>query len=127
MKKIGAAISVDQEYFLIWPKSIFHTRSMRRSFREKCNNLSKMTPSVPDFIYKALALDSTTAYHKDMEERICLVFLVDHGIIQDLRHLNVRRPTKTFDNFLEKLSAILESITAEDDRRHGVGYLAIWI
>ncbi len=56
-----------------------------------------------------------------------MIFLGETGLLADLRKLNPGRPTGTFDVFFEKLSEIVESVTAADERRHNVAHISQWI
>ena len=104
----------------------YHTRAMKRSFKEKINNISKISPSVLDLIYKELTLDAATAAHPDIQERLCLISLGETDLIADLRHLNPGRPNK-FDEYFQHLAAVVEESTAADERRHGTAHLSEWL
>ena len=77
----------------------FHTRQQRRLFKDKLKNLACVQPGVADLIYKELALDESVAAHPETHQRLKLIFLEERGLLQDLRKLNVGRPTGTFDVF----------------------------
>ena len=104
----------------------YHTRAMKRSFKEKINNISKISPSVLDLIYKELTLDAATAAHPDIQERLRLISLGETDLIADLRHLNPGRPNK-FDEYFQHLAAVVEESTAADERRHGTAHLSEWL
>ncbi|XP_070559193.1 uncharacterized protein [Ptychodera flava] len=105
----------------------YHTRSQRKLFRKRLNNITGVLPSVADFIYKELALDASTASHPETQQRLRLIFLGEKGLVADLRHLNAGRPTGTYDVFFEKLAELVENVTAADERRHNTAHLSEWI
>ena len=45
-------------------------------------------------------------------------------LVIDMRHLNKGWPGDTFDFFFKELEAIVEDLTAADERRHGVAHLS---
>jgi hypothetical protein len=49
------------------------------------------------------------------------------GLLSDLRKLNAGRPTGSFDVFFEKLSGIIDEVTAADERRQNVSYMSEWL
>lgn len=61
---------------------------MRRAFKEKVNNFTRISPAVLDMIYKELTLDAATSAHPDTQERLRLIFLGETELIADLRHIN---------------------------------------
>jgi hypothetical protein len=105
----------------------FHTREQRKLFKKKWANIANVSPSVTDLIYKELALDATTASHPVTQERLRLIFHGEPGLLTDLRQLNPGRPTGRFDTFFEKLTEIVEQVTAADDRRHKEAHLSEWL
>ena len=105
----------------------FHTRAQKRAFKEKLNNVTKVLPSVANFIYKELSLDASQAQNPQMQERLRLIFLGEMGMVTDLRQLNTGRPGNGYDVFFGHLADVVENITAADDRRHGTAHLATWI
>ena len=105
----------------------FHTRAQKRGFKEKLNNVVRVSQSTADFIYKELTLDASVANHPDTQERLRLIFLGEKGLVTDLRHLNQGRPSTAFDAFFEKLANHVEEVTAAEDRRHGSAHLSEWI
>ncbi|XP_053389760.1 uncharacterized protein LOC128552729 [Mercenaria mercenaria] len=105
----------------------YHTRAMKREFRQKMNLIAKIQPGVLDFVYKELALDASVATNPEMQQRIKLISLGESGLVADLRELNTGRPSDKFDVFFEKLEEVVEDVTAADERRHGVSHLSHWI
>ena len=104
-----------------------HTREMKRTFKDKMSNITSLSPSILEFIYKELALDGGQATNPVMQERLRLISLGHTDLIADLRHTNPGRPNTKFDVFFEKLGEIVEDITAADDRRHGQAHLSEFI
>ena len=105
----------------------FHTRAQKREFRSQLNNVAKVLPAVADMIYKHFSLDATTAAHPVTQERIRLVFLGHEDLLVDLRSMNPGRPAIKFNLFFEKLSEVVEEVTAADERRHNIAHLSQWI
>ena len=105
----------------------FHTRAQRYYFKERLANVAKVLPSVADMIYTELCLDNTKAAHPETQHRLRLIFLGEHDLLTDLRHLNAGRPTTKFDMFFEKLGMVVEQVTAADERRHNIAHLSEWI
>ncbi|WAR27046.1 hypothetical protein MAR_012750 [Mya arenaria] len=107
--------------------SEFHTRAQRKVFKEKLANVVSIMPAVADLIYKELCIDRTAAIHPDTQERIRLIFMGEEGLLTDLRHLNLGRPSDYFDVFFGHLSDLVEEVTAADERRHNTAHLSQWI
>ena len=105
----------------------YHTRAQRRMFKQSLSNLATVQPSVADLIYKELALDASAAEHPETQERLRLIYLGNHGLLADLRHVNPGRPSGTYDQFFEVLGDLVEGITAADERRHGMAHLSEFI
>lgn len=106
---------------------VFHTRAQRRLFKERLKNVTKISPSTADFIYKELALDSSAADNTVTQERIRMIFLGEQGLLSDLRHLNPGRPTGRYDVFFQHMTSVIEEVTAADERRHGEAHLSEWL
>ena len=106
---------------------VFHTRAQRRHFKEGLKNITNISPSVADFIYKELALDSSTAEHPITHERLRMIFLGEEGLLTDLRYLNPGRPSERYDLFFEEMIKVVEEVTAADERRHGEAHLSEWL
>lgn len=100
---------------------------MRRAFKEKVNNITRISPAVLDMIYKELTLDASTAAHLDTQERLRLISLGETELIADLRHINPGRPSDKFDEFFHHLASVVEESTAADERRHSNANLSGWI
>lgn len=105
----------------------FHTRAQKKMFKERLQHVAKVLPSVADLIYKELSLDASAALHPDTQERLRLIFLGESDLLVDLRHVNPGRPSGHFDTFFKHLSAIVEDITAADERRHNIAHMSEWI
>lgn len=41
----------------------YHTRAQRTQFKDKLNNIAKLSPALLEFIYKELAMDNSVAIH----------------------------------------------------------------
>ena len=102
----------------------YHTRAQRKMFKDKINNIVKLSPAVLDFIYKELALDTSVANHPATQERLRLISLGNTGLIADLRHLNPGRPGNKYDTFFGVMRDIVEDITAADELRHGEAHFS---
>lgn len=102
----------------------FHTRAQRRYFKEQLKNVASILPAVSDMIYKELTMDAAVAAHPVTQERLRTIFLGNTGFVADIRTLNHGRPSGQFDAFFNVLSALIEDITAVDDRRHGITHLS---
>ena len=72
-------------------------------------------------------MDASQASHPEMQERIRLISLGETGLVATLRELNAGRPSDKCDIFFEKMTEVVESVTAVDDRRHGEEHLARWL
>lgn len=105
----------------------FHTRAMKKHFKEKMNNITSMNPSILEFMYKELTLDRSKETNPAMQERLRIISLGNTNLLADLRHANPGRPNTRFDTFFEKLGGIIEDFSAADDRRHGHAHLSEFI
>ncbi|XP_066934138.1 uncharacterized protein [Clytia hemisphaerica] len=106
---------------------IYHTRAMRRKFQQEVKLLSSPTPPhVLRHIYKSLTGDTSAELTcQEIDERVQLAIETeDPDLIIDMRHLNKGRPGNTFEVFFTELEAIVEELTAADDRRHGVAHMS---
>ena len=81
----------------------YHTRHMKKEFREKLSYISSVKPSVADFIYKELTLDESAVMNPNIMERIRLISLGEVGILPDMRVMNYGRSKGTFDVFFAKM------------------------
>ena len=102
---------------------IFHTRAMRKEFRQFCGRLCNMKPAVLRAIYKQFVGDHSAggATEAEIDTRIRLFLdAEDEDIILDLRSNNPGRPRK-YEDFFQQVEGYLndEADTAVDDRRHG--------
>ena len=102
----------------------FHTRMMKRQFKEKLQNVVTVQGSVLDMIYKELTYDASAGSHPDTIQRIRAVAMGEPGLVADLRQLNPGRPSGEFDSFFEKLGEIAEGYTAADERRHNIAHMS---
>lgn len=101
----------------------YHTGAQRTQFRDKLNNIAKLSPALLEFINKELAMDNSVASHPATQERLRLISLGNTSLIADLRHLNPGRPGNKYDTFFGVMGNIIEEITAADERRHGEAHL----
>ena len=101
-----------------------HTRFMKAQFKRRVANVASVKPSLLDLIYKELTLDSSSASHPDMQQRLRLIFQGETGLIPDLRHINPGRPTGMYDTFFSTLAEVIEEYTAADDRRHNEAHMS---
>lgn len=104
----------------------FHTRTMKRSFKEKFGHISKVTQGALESVYKELSLDKSARTMPEIHERVRLILLGETGLLTDMRVTNTR-PGGKYDKFFEVLEGIIEAVTAADDRRHNVAHLAEWL
>ena len=78
------------------------------------------------YMYCTLTGDNSakgTSYQ--IGERIRLAIETeDPELVTDLRHLNKGRPADTFTIFFRELEAIVEQLTAADDKRHGIAHMS---
>ena len=69
--------------------------------------------------------NSAEATSHQINERICLAIETrDPELVTDLRHLNKGCPGDTFTIFFHELEAIVEQLTAADDRHHGIANMS---
>jgi hypothetical protein len=80
----------------------FHTRQMKKTFKQKCEGLAKITPSFLEGIYHELAMHASTAGRPEVQERIRLILLGETGLIPDMRSINPGRPSGKSTNSLLK-------------------------
>ncbi|KAI8503983.1 hypothetical protein Bbelb_180510 [Branchiostoma belcheri] len=104
-----------------------HTRQMCRQFKQQLSNIAHVAPSVADLIYKELAMDESTATHPETQQRLKLIFLGEKGLLTDLRETNPGRPGGAYDVYFEEMKAVVDKVTAADDRRHNVAHFSEWI
>ncbi|MES9904556.1 MAG: hypothetical protein ABW168_18000, partial [Sedimenticola sp.] len=102
----------------------YHTRFMKRQFKQRLENVASIQPALLDMIYKDLTLDATTVSHPDTQQRLRMIFMGEVGLLADLRKLNPGRPSGTFDLFFAKLGELVEEFTAADDRRHNEAHMS---
>ena len=103
-----------------------HTRQMRKQFKDRLDNIAHLAPSVVEFIYKELAMDSSASDNNTMQQRLKMIALGETGLIADLRALN-GRPGGAYDVFFEQLAEIVEEVTAADERRHNTAHFSEWL
>ncbi|CAC5422380.1 unnamed protein product [Mytilus coruscus] len=103
---------------------------MKKHFvSEFCNlHAVKIPPAVLKTIYSELTLDASMEQNKQVENRIREAILAeDADLVTDLRHINTGRLNNTFDTFCDKLSEVVEEITAADDRRQNVEHMSHFV
>ena len=105
----------------------YHTQAIQREFQKQVKLLSSPTPPhVVRHIYKSLTGDTCSELPcQEIDERVQLaVETEDPDLVIDMRHLNKGRLGDTFDVFFKELEAIVEDLTAADERRHGVAHMS---
>ncbi|GAQ92919.1 hypothetical protein KFL_012020010, partial [Klebsormidium nitens] len=111
----------------------FHTRAMRREFKELMSGVSGVNDQVARFVYRLLSGDQSAAH--DGAEGVVdgrtqqILQMGDENLVMDLREINLGREG-IFDLFWEVLGQVLEQgrEQAVDDRRHGsVMFLGSWM
>jgi hypothetical protein len=113
--------------------TVFHTRSMKKSFFKRYSSISNTSPAVLRSIYSFLTGDasqSECSTSVEVDERIELLLSCtdtdDIELVYDLRLLNGSPGKSIFNEFWEKLRIYLESVQVPDDRRHGsIGHFPI--
>ena len=103
----------------------FHTRAMKRTFKEKFRQIAKVTQGAMETMYQEPSLDASAHSMPHINECLRLILAGETGLIPDLRVYG--RPGGKYDAFFIKLEEVVEEVTAADDRRHGVAHLAEWI
>ena len=110
---------------------IYHTRAMRAAFYRQTAALTELQAKSHHIraIYRGLTSDASTEItSSEIEARVQYAMeMEDPDNICDLRHLNKGRPGDTFKLFFEKLENLVSSITAADDRRHGIAHMSEFI
>lgn len=99
----------------------FHTREMKKTFKEKINNIISLSPSVIEYIYKELAFDGSQTTNPVMQERLRLISLGHRDLIADLRHTTPGRTTRSLVCFLKsfkKFLRILQLLVTGDMAMH---------
>ena len=74
-----------------------------------------------------MTLDESAHSNPVVAGRIHLIFLGEAGLVPDMRTLNPGRPSGSFDDFFEKMGAVINEVTAADDHRHGEAHVAPWV
>lgn len=110
---------------------VYHTRAMRRDFKNNFKRLSNLSPTILTKIYQDLTGDSSVPQNQDILDRIEILVhnpeLIDENFVFDLRELNNGRPSK-FEKFYEYTEQYINTIgEAADERRHGFSRLPIAI
>lgn len=110
---------------------VYHTRAMRKEFRQKFALVTKVSPSVMDEMYRYLTGDISTPssnVSKGVQQRlIALIDAQDPDIAFDMRMLHEKKPSQ-FDDFFGEVGKFLQEyeLQAVDDRRHGlVSHMAV--
>lgn len=76
----------------------FHTRAMKKHFKEKVNNITSMNSSILEFMYKELTLGGSKETNPAMQERLRIISLDNTNLLADLRHDNPGRVTLSLRN-----------------------------
>ena len=99
---------------------------MRRQFQKQVKLSSPTPPHVVRHIYKSLTGDTCSELLcQEIDKHVQLaVETEDPDLVIDMRHLNKGRLGDTFDVFFKELEAIVEDLTAADERRHGVAHMS---
>lgn len=90
---------------------VYHTRAMRREFKEKFRGISQVSTVVLDEMYRTLTSDATAVANPAIRRRLVLFldadydYTSDESVVIDLRRLNEGKSSKfeTFWSFLEKV------------------------
>lgn len=112
----------------------YHTRALRREFKEKFNRIAKVPPVVLAEMYRTLTSDATAVPNPSIAERLRQFieadydYLSDESVVVDLRQLNEGKISK-FDTFWLHLEQVLQDYceAAADDRRHGEARMPVAI
>ena len=103
----------------------YFTREMKRQFVLKYSHITRPSKAVLRQMYRELVHDSSsarTSNEAEVEERVARALLDanETDLIPDLRKLNGKPNSSTFDTFWEEVAIYLDEINpAVDDRRHG--------
>ena len=103
----------------------FSTREMRRRFIAKYGSIKNPSKAILRQVYQELTHDSCaarTSEEAQIDERVATALLNagEQSLVFDLRKLNGRPRSATFDVFWDELTAYLQEVTpAVDERRHG--------
>ncbi|KAK3094620.1 hypothetical protein FSP39_004120 [Pinctada imbricata] len=114
---------------------IYHTRAMRRDFRDRFSLVCKATPSVMNEMYRHLTGDSSvpgTGIEKAVRERLLVLLDSQNSdLVYDMRTLHHDgEKEKCFEKFFEEVEKYINEyeLKAVDDRRHGlVSHLSVAI
>lgn len=85
-----------------------HTRTQRKNFKNKLNNIAKVSPAVSNFIYTHPTLDKSAALNTLTQERLRHVFLGQSGLVENVRELNQGRPNNVYYKFFDTMSGYLK-------------------
>ena len=105
----------------------YKTKEMRRVFQKQINNLHSV--NIPEhilrYMYCTLTGDnSAKATSHQIDERISLANETeDPELVTDLCHLKKGHPGDTFTIFFHELEAIMQQLTAADDRCHSIAHM----
>ena len=100
---------------------------MKRRFKDQFGTISKITPALLETVYQQLTLDESAHSNPVVAGRIRLIFLGEAGLVPDMRTLNPGRPSGSFDDFFDEMGAVINEVTAADNRRHGKAHVAPWV
>jgi len=111
--------------------AVYHTRAMRREFRERFGLVTKLSPAIADEMYRHLSDDSSTPSSKisnDVRQRLlALLDSENQDIVIDMRSVHEKKDTK-FDLFFSEVDKYIHEyeLSAVDDRRHGlISHMAV--
>ena len=97
---------------------------MQRQFQKQVKLLSSPTPPhVVRHKYKSLT-EVTCSELSCQEIDKCVQVAEDPDLVIDMQHLNKDRPRDTINAFFKELEAIVEDLTATDERRHGLAHMS---
>ena len=119
-QKMSEVLSIMSKIKPVLPE--YHTRSMKKQFKDKVKNIASIQPSLVDFLYK-LTSDASVAATPEMQQRLRMIFMAEIGLLPDVRKLNKGRPNQ-IDEFFAKMEEVVEQFTAADERRHNVARMS---
>ncbi|XP_013398537.1 uncharacterized protein LOC106165011 [Lingula anatina] len=103
---------------------VYHTREMRKRFRERFSLVSNAKPVLLNEMYQFLTNDSTAeecTTSKEVRQRLkFLLDVQDPDLVVDLRSMNEGRKEK-YQHFWDEATKMIEEkqLATVDDRRHG--------
>ena len=97
----------------------YHTRSMRREFKEKFSCVAKIPPVVLTEMYRTLTSDCTAVPNPEISNQFIDAeydYLSDTSIVVDLRHLNEGKSASVDDDELDCLFSFAKLIDPDVSR-----------